>query len=83
MKNNNIEEYFKNEINNWKEGTFEGEFGVEDLVDILHTALFEESFNPNEVHDKITETLNDLLREEILEQEEVDWIWEELAKDRA
>jgi hypothetical protein len=83
MKNKNIAEYFKNEVNNWKEGTLEGEFGVEDLVDIFHAALFEESFNPVEVHNKITETLSSFLKEEILEQEEVSWIWGELAKERA
>ena len=79
MKNKELLNYFKNEVNNWVQGTEAGELGIDDLIDICYTALQE--FDKDEAWSEIDMTLTSLVDDNMIEVEEKDWVIEQLNKE--
>jgi hypothetical protein len=68
MKNKELLNYFKKEINNWVQGSNAGEFGIDDLIDICYTALQE--FDEDDAWSEIDMTLTSLVDDNFIEEEE-------------
>ena len=82
MKNKDILNYFNVQVNNWVSGSNAGEFGLEDLVDVMFNAL--QKFEDKEsVWSEIEMTLQSLVDDSVIEQDEFTWVRNELLKEEA
>ena len=65
-------------VNNWVQGTEAGEFGIDDLIDLLDAIL--RTFG-SDAWDEIDMALQGLVDDNIIEQDERKWVVETLLED--
>jgi hypothetical protein len=78
MKNKEIMNSVRKHVNNWVQGTEAGEFGIDDLIDLLDAIL--RTFG-SDAWDEIDMALQGLVDDNIIEQDERKWVVETLLED--